>query len=64
FCQVHPKTVCGYTFHLHTHHKSTLLANGIYLKCACGFRCTSHHHNDHDKKCTGREFTLHKLGED
>ncbi|GMR31305.1 hypothetical protein PMAYCL1PPCAC_01500, partial [Pristionchus mayeri] len=62
--QMHPKSPCGYTEHLKRHHKTTLLANGIYLKCSCGFRCTSHRQVNHDKKCTGREFNLHKLEED
>ncbi|GMR43628.1 hypothetical protein PMAYCL1PPCAC_13823, partial [Pristionchus mayeri] len=33
-----------------------------YLLCSCGLRYNSEaDQNKHDKKCTGHEFTLHKL---
>ncbi|GMR50598.1 hypothetical protein PMAYCL1PPCAC_20793, partial [Pristionchus mayeri] len=64
-CDIHPKTLCGYTTHLHRHHNTTLLAQGIYLMCSCGFKCTSHKvHKYHDKKCSGYEFSLHKHDEE
>ncbi|GMR44020.1 hypothetical protein PMAYCL1PPCAC_14215, partial [Pristionchus mayeri] len=61
-CEMHPKSPYGYSAHLYFHHKTTLRANGIYLLCSCGFRYNFEgDHKKHDKKCTGREFTLHKL---
>ncbi|GMR44060.1 hypothetical protein PMAYCL1PPCAC_14249, partial [Pristionchus mayeri] len=64
-CEKYPKTPCGYTHHLQYNHKTTLSANGMFLLCSCGTRYISHHgHEKHDKKCTGREFTLHKVEED
>ncbi|GMR44103.1 hypothetical protein PMAYCL1PPCAC_14298, partial [Pristionchus mayeri] len=63
-CEVHPKTPGGYTTHLKRFHKTTLLANGIYLTCSCGMRFNNAYDPmKHDKKCTGRQFTLHKLDE-
>ncbi|GMR44032.1 hypothetical protein PMAYCL1PPCAC_14228, partial [Pristionchus mayeri] len=35
-CEMNPKTAYGYIHHLSRHHKTTLLANGIYLLCSCG----------------------------
>ncbi|GMR44046.1 hypothetical protein PMAYCL1PPCAC_14241, partial [Pristionchus mayeri] len=50
-CEMHPKTACGYIGHLTKHHKTTLLANGIYLICACGLNYTTHDdYMKHDKK--------------
>ncbi|GMR44022.1 hypothetical protein PMAYCL1PPCAC_14217, partial [Pristionchus mayeri] len=64
-CQMHPKTPCGYLYHLRVHHKTTLLKNGIYVLCSCGMRYNSHNdQRKHDKKCNGCEYTLHKLDED
>ncbi|GMR30614.1 hypothetical protein PMAYCL1PPCAC_00809, partial [Pristionchus mayeri] len=63
-CEIHPKSVAGYTLHLAIHHKSTLKENRIFLMCGCGFRCTSNRHSNHGKKCSGGNFTLHKLDED
>ncbi|GMR43764.1 hypothetical protein PMAYCL1PPCAC_13959, partial [Pristionchus mayeri] len=61
-CKVHPKTAYGYAQHLKKHHKTTLLANGINLLCSCGMRYISiNGHKKHDKKCNGREYTLHRL---
>ncbi|GMR44100.1 hypothetical protein PMAYCL1PPCAC_14295, partial [Pristionchus mayeri] len=61
-CEIHPKTPRGYTEHLKIHHKTTLLANGVYLTCSCGMRFNSgNDQKKHDKKCTGYEFALHKL---
>ncbi|GMR44050.1 hypothetical protein PMAYCL1PPCAC_14245, partial [Pristionchus mayeri] len=61
-CEIHPKTTYGYAQHLKKHHKTTLLANGIYLLCSCGMRYNSvNGHKKHDKTCNGREYTLHKL---
>ncbi|GMR43344.1 hypothetical protein PMAYCL1PPCAC_13539, partial [Pristionchus mayeri] len=63
-CKIHPKTPGGYIMHLRRHHKTTLKGNGVYLKCSCGARYN--HEKDylkHDKKCTGTDYTLHKLDE-
>ncbi|GMR31440.1 hypothetical protein PMAYCL1PPCAC_01635, partial [Pristionchus mayeri] len=63
-CEKHPKTPYGYIAHLRLHHKTTLLANGIYLICMCGLRhCTDRDRKKHDKKCSGHKFSLHKLDE-
>ncbi|GMR44102.1 hypothetical protein PMAYCL1PPCAC_14297, partial [Pristionchus mayeri] len=37
-CEIHPKTLRGYSAHLRIHHKSTLIKNGVYLQCSCGVR--------------------------
>ncbi|GMR44098.1 hypothetical protein PMAYCL1PPCAC_14293, partial [Pristionchus mayeri] len=64
-CEKYPKTACGYTMHLFRHHKTTLKWSRIYLVCACGFNHTTQDdYKKHDKKCSGREFTLHKLNQD
>ncbi|GMR55075.1 hypothetical protein PMAYCL1PPCAC_25270 [Pristionchus mayeri] len=61
-CEMHPKTPYGYARHLYDHHKTTLAENGIYLECGCGFHYTAlNDYTKHDKKCAGRNFTLHKL---
>ncbi|GMR44070.1 hypothetical protein PMAYCL1PPCAC_14265, partial [Pristionchus mayeri] len=60
-CEKYPKTPYGYADHLKSNHKTTLSARGIYLLCACGTRYNNHHDQQkHDKKCSGKEFTLHK----
>ncbi|GMR44035.1 hypothetical protein PMAYCL1PPCAC_14231, partial [Pristionchus mayeri] len=60
-----PTTPYGYIGHLKRHHKTSLMANGIYLLCSCGTRYNSHHdQKKHDKKCPGHKFTLHKLNEE
>ncbi|GMR31355.1 hypothetical protein PMAYCL1PPCAC_01550, partial [Pristionchus mayeri] len=65
WCKKFPKTACGYIMHLHRHHRTTLRANDIYLKCACGLKYTVQgDYFKHDKKCTGEVFTLHKLDEE
>ncbi|GMR44054.1 hypothetical protein PMAYCL1PPCAC_14250, partial [Pristionchus mayeri] len=64
-CKKYPKTPRGYTEHLRRMHKTTMLANRIFLKCVCGTQYN--HENDylkHDKKCPGNDYTLHKLDED
>ncbi|GMR50603.1 hypothetical protein PMAYCL1PPCAC_20798, partial [Pristionchus mayeri] len=64
-CLIRPKTAYGYIRHLRDHHKTTLMAKGIYLLCACGFRYnTQNDQKKHDKSCSGKEFTRHKLNED
>ncbi|GMR43597.1 hypothetical protein PMAYCL1PPCAC_13792 [Pristionchus mayeri] len=64
-CEIHPKTPHGYSRHLRIHHESTLSTNRIFLLCSCGCRFNSDHdQKKHDKKCSGREFTLHKLDKD
>ncbi|GMR50592.1 hypothetical protein PMAYCL1PPCAC_20787 [Pristionchus mayeri] len=61
-CNMHPRTPRGYSEHLRKHHKTTLLKNGIFLLCSCGLRFNScNDKKKHDKKCSGNEFTLHKL---
>ncbi|GMR43766.1 hypothetical protein PMAYCL1PPCAC_13961, partial [Pristionchus mayeri] len=61
-CEIYPTTACGYMLHLQLHHKTTLLASGVYLLCSCGFRYNTHNdQKNHGKKCTGHEFVLHKL---
>ncbi|GMR50638.1 hypothetical protein PMAYCL1PPCAC_20833, partial [Pristionchus mayeri] len=62
-CKKHPKTPCGYMNHLSIHHQTTLAQSGLYLLCSCGLRYNTYgDHYKHDKKkCTGRDFTLHKL---
>ncbi|GMR43755.1 hypothetical protein PMAYCL1PPCAC_13950, partial [Pristionchus mayeri] len=63
-CKAQPKTPKGYMRHLDDHHSSTLLKSGIFLKCSCGHRYASMwSHNKHNKGCTGRDFTLHKVDE-
>ncbi|GMR55076.1 hypothetical protein PMAYCL1PPCAC_25271, partial [Pristionchus mayeri] len=64
-CKVHPKTTRGYAEHLYRHHKTSLTANGIFLKCGCGFHyIILNDYKKHDKKCDGRNFSLNKLGEE
>ncbi|GMR31135.1 hypothetical protein PMAYCL1PPCAC_01330, partial [Pristionchus mayeri] len=64
-CEIHPKTPIGYTGHLRIHHNTTLLKNRIYLLCSCGNRFNSDtDKKTHDKECTGRNFSLHKLDKD
>ncbi|GMR43788.1 hypothetical protein PMAYCL1PPCAC_13983, partial [Pristionchus mayeri] len=61
-CKMHPKTPKGYTTHLREHHDTTLLKSEIYLMCSCGHRFGSEHsQKKQNKKCNGRQFTLHKL---
>ncbi|GMS90773.1 hypothetical protein PENTCL1PPCAC_12948, partial [Pristionchus entomophagus] len=63
-CEMHPTTTRGYATHLKQFHKSTLRANGFYLLCLCGEEIGCHSSNlNHDEKCDGRQFTLHKLSE-
>ncbi|GMR34073.1 hypothetical protein PMAYCL1PPCAC_04268, partial [Pristionchus mayeri] len=64
-CKKYPSTPYGYIRHLDEHHKTTLLKSGIYLHCSCGITFnTKRDQKKHDKKCSGNEFTLHKLDED
>ncbi|GMS91204.1 hypothetical protein PENTCL1PPCAC_13379, partial [Pristionchus entomophagus] len=57
-----PSTVCGYVVHLFKHHKSTLIANDIYLLCSCGFEIRScYSTTKHNKECDGRLFSLQQL---
>ncbi|GMS91206.1 hypothetical protein PENTCL1PPCAC_13381, partial [Pristionchus entomophagus] len=63
-CEMYPSTLRGFTDHLYTHHKSTLIANGIYLLCSCGMKVRSTYINpNHSKECDYLHFTLHKLDE-
>ncbi|GMS86054.1 hypothetical protein PENTCL1PPCAC_8229, partial [Pristionchus entomophagus] len=64
-CEFFPKTPTGYTNHLRRYHKSksTLIANGIYLVCACGLEIRTQS-NDHGEGCDRRHFSLHKLDEE
>ncbi|GMR44042.1 hypothetical protein PMAYCL1PPCAC_14237, partial [Pristionchus mayeri] len=64
-CKKYPKTPCGYVDHLKRYHKSTLMANGIYLICSCGMRFNIRkNQNKHDKECDGSDFTLHRRDKD
>ncbi|GMS91090.1 hypothetical protein PENTCL1PPCAC_13265, partial [Pristionchus entomophagus] len=60
-CEIYPATASAYTQHLYLHHKSTLIANGVYLLCACGIKVGSIRNGNHFEKCDGRLFSLHKL---
>ncbi|GMS97707.1 hypothetical protein PENTCL1PPCAC_19882, partial [Pristionchus entomophagus] len=63
-CETYPTTVYGYAQHLAIHHHSTLIKNGIYLKCACGLDVTSNaSYCKHSKECSRVQFTLHKIDE-
>ncbi|GMR30610.1 hypothetical protein PMAYCL1PPCAC_00806 [Pristionchus mayeri] len=64
-CKKFPETPYGFIPHLKLHHKTTLLPSGIYLLCSCGTRYnSSYDQKKRDKKCSGGNFTLHKLDED
>ncbi|GMS88952.1 hypothetical protein PENTCL1PPCAC_11127 [Pristionchus entomophagus] len=65
-CEANPKTSLGYAEHLIRHHKTTLQENRIYLECVCGNEMFSRNTFDpnHNKKCDGRMFSLHKIDED
>ncbi|GMR43281.1 hypothetical protein PMAYCL1PPCAC_13476, partial [Pristionchus mayeri] len=52
-CVIYPKTVDGYTKHLRNHDQSTLLANGVFIQCSCGFEV---HSNDYDRSHTKRAY--------
>ncbi|GMR30617.1 hypothetical protein PMAYCL1PPCAC_00812, partial [Pristionchus mayeri] len=45
----HPKTEYAYIKHLTKHHKTTLVASGIYILCSCGTRIYSGKYQ-HDEK--------------
>ncbi|GMT02541.1 hypothetical protein PENTCL1PPCAC_24715, partial [Pristionchus entomophagus] len=63
--KLYPKTPLGYLLHLRRHHESTLISNGVYLKCACGLeiRCGDNKGRNHIGMCEKRRFSLHKLDE-
>ncbi|GMR56689.1 hypothetical protein PMAYCL1PPCAC_26884, partial [Pristionchus mayeri] len=64
-CEKYPSTASGYYQHLSKHHKTSLAKNGLFLLCACGFKCTSRDNwKNHDNKCAGNDFTLHELDEE
>ncbi|GMR43784.1 hypothetical protein PMAYCL1PPCAC_13979, partial [Pristionchus mayeri] len=63
-CETYPKTATGYTWHLEKHHKSTLMANDIYLMCSCGLKVRSNNDRAHGKECDGRSYTLHRIDEE
>ncbi|GMS89655.1 hypothetical protein PENTCL1PPCAC_11830 [Pristionchus entomophagus] len=60
-CETYPSTPGGYIDHLHRYHKTTLIQNGIYLRCKCGIdvHSTATLESTHNKKCDGRLYTLH-----
>ncbi|GMR43349.1 hypothetical protein PMAYCL1PPCAC_13544, partial [Pristionchus mayeri] len=60
-CEAYPKTAIAYVKHLYDHHKSTLTANGVYLKCSCGLKVRHATHYVHHKECDGRTYTMHRL---
>ncbi|GMS96976.1 hypothetical protein PENTCL1PPCAC_19151, partial [Pristionchus entomophagus] len=60
FC---PSTPGGYINHLEKTHKSTLIANGIYLTFNCGLEVRASHDRSHIGECDRRQFFLHKLNE-
>ncbi|GMR43791.1 hypothetical protein PMAYCL1PPCAC_13986, partial [Pristionchus mayeri] len=63
-CETYPKTATGYTWHLEKHHKSTLMANDIYLMCSCGLKVRSNNDRAHGKECDRRSYTLHRIDEE
>ncbi|GMR43583.1 hypothetical protein PMAYCL1PPCAC_13778, partial [Pristionchus mayeri] len=63
-CQKYPSTADAYLRHLESHQKTTLRTNGIFLVCSCGFKIISReNYKNHDKKCEGLDYTVHKLDE-
>ncbi|GMR43746.1 hypothetical protein PMAYCL1PPCAC_13941, partial [Pristionchus mayeri] len=63
-CGTYPKTARGYVDHLSKYHKSTLMANGIYLECSCGLKVRSTKDYVHGKECDRRSYTLHRIDEE
>ncbi|GMS89654.1 hypothetical protein PENTCL1PPCAC_11829 [Pristionchus entomophagus] len=60
-CETYPSTVHCYISHLARIHKSSLVQNGIYLRCVCGMELRSGWNLRHHNKCDGNQYTLRRL---
>ncbi|GMS90120.1 hypothetical protein PENTCL1PPCAC_12296, partial [Pristionchus entomophagus] len=59
-CDAYPHSAITYARHLVYAHKSTLIADGIYLICGCGIEVRSDNRLAKHLLCRDSEFTLHK----
>ncbi|GMR43736.1 hypothetical protein PMAYCL1PPCAC_13931, partial [Pristionchus mayeri] len=63
-CEKYPRTPLGYLTHLSRHHKTTLYEKGLFFECSRGCIIDTHIDiSNHEKKCDGRNYTLHRMDE-